>query len=914
MTARVPIAFRPAFGVGGSMYVAHRPHGDTILQIVDSVPNLPAEFKALGAVSVNGQVVPRELWGLVRPKPTRPDRPVAVVLHPTLHGGGGKGSGKTIVSLVAALALVVVTAGIGSGAILGGLSTSIGTSLGLSAAAGAQFLAGAVGLAGALAIAALTPPPSLSSQTGGADTSNGEQKQSASASGNTLNPGGAIPRVIGTRKLFPPLVGEPIVELVDEDEYVEAAYAANGPHAFTDPRVAGVSIADAGDIEYEIREGWDDDEPLTLTARQGKSTTPQITLSAHKVDTANQDKLTHPSNPDQDLPVWHSVASRSSPDEIWLHFLLPSGMSINGSTTTDVAVPIRIRFRKKGAANWTNGPEFHLSDSTLQQRRRAVLLKFTDENAPDVPPPQQSGFVYASINVPAQTAAPATTGWDADSYFIGASGSDYLNSGNVGSSKVQNVALYSNRVELYLDPATFTPGIYEVEVIRGAAYKRTSFTDSTYSYSGSVKDFFTYAGTSAPAIPMTRANLADMVQLIRVVSIWNEHPVQQPGLALLAIRARNRDVRDVSVIASGYVKDWDGDGWNTWTTTSNPAPHYRDILSGALNLDPLPNDLRDDDALVAWRTLCASEDWTCDAIIDDFRTQDALTLAASCAYAKPYQSDLYGVTVDKDRSADDPCQVFSRRNSANMRYEKAFARVPDGFIVNYVDKDDDYENRQVVVYQRDRSFPTTGLLETITLDGLVDRDKVIARAQFDLDQGNLRSTFYYFDTDVESIVCRRGDLIGLQHDVLTDRMGDALIKRKILNDSDEIVALELDSTIPTANEPAMEDIADMTAVEDMTEVGLQIGIAVRHNDGTISTHALSDSKGETDLVHLETAVNDVETIVPQNDNPSRASMIVAGKLSAEYLRLLVSEIKPSPDLNASLTAVDEAPDLVRYAA
>src|SRR5262249_8122931 len=205
-------------------------------------------------------------------------------------------------------------------------------------------------------------------------------------------------------------------------------------------------------------------------------------------------------------------------------------------------------------------------------------------------------------------------------------------------------------------------------------------------------------------IQYSRSNVADRVVIIRLLSIWNSYPITRHGFAQIAIRARNRTIQGLSVQASGYVKDWDGSGWNNWIITSNPAPHYADILSGAQNLDPLPSDLRDDTGLVSWRADCASRNWTCDAIINDTRTQDALSLLASCGYARPYQSDIYGVTVDKDVSGQAPVQIFSRRNAANMRFEKAFPRPPGGFLVTYRDDALDEDQAQTTIYQRDPSI------------------------------------------------------------------------------------------------------------------------------------------------------------------------------------------------------------------
>lgn len=904
----IRVAWREPFSLAAP-YVGRHRNGATIAEIVASVPDLPARFAERGIVCINGHEINRELWGKVKPKPYTQERPIAVTLHWRLAGGGNGNSGaKSIIALVGAIALTAITGGIASGTILGNFTGMVGTSLFGSATLGAQVLAGAVGIAGALAISALTAPP----VAGSASNPTATQKEAASATGNTIAPGGAIPRVLGTRRLFPPLATDPIIEIVDDDQYVEALFVLNGPHALTDIRIGDASLNTAEDVEVELREGWPDDTPVTLTARQGKQAALNIEMSSHTVDATNQANLKDAATPANDLPVFHPFASRKAPDEVWLHATLPAGLCKQSDPTDDRSIPFRVRFRQRGSSTWINCPEVHLSERTSSAVR--VAFKFMWQAGPGVIPaiPAQSGFVYASINVPAQNVAPTGGGWTADSYFSDGTGSDYLQAGAEASSKVANTLLYDNRVEFYLDPATFPQdGVYEFEIKRGCAYDPGDFTGSTYTYSGSIYDFFGYFNASTPQIPLSRADLSDTVTLDLLQSIWNEHPIAKSGFALIAVRALNRRMDSLSVLASGYVKDWDGTAWNTWTTTSNPAPHYADVLSGSLNRVPLPVDLRDDAGLVAWRAKCTANDWTADILVEDMRTDDLLTLLASCGFARPYQSEVYGVVVDDDRSADDLVQVFTPRNSSGFRWQKAFARVPDGFVITYPDANDDYNDAQTIVYRRGYSGGDDGNFESVTYDGLPYQDKAALRGQFDLDQADLRSAFYYLDTDMEAIVCRKGDLVAVQHDVIDQQAGFALLKEKIL-DSGNITGFVLDSEIPVVNEADMHDMTDMHAVDDMHLVGFKSGILLRHDDGTNSAHALADATGDLDTITLVTPIPDDATIVGFADTDwKRACMLASGRLASEYRRLLVSAVAPGKDGAASLTLVDEAPDLVR---
>lgn len=915
-TAIVPIAFQRRIFDGSGIYKDVRPHGETIEEMVRSIPDLPERFWTRGVVCINGHEVERSMWHLVRPKPTDPMRPIAVTMHlPPAGGGGGGGGGKggigAVFGIIAAIGLTVVTGGIAAGflaPLAGGLFAAGSIS--------ASLLAGAVGIAGALAISALTPPPAVAPAAATARENVGvENPEAASAQGNPISPGGAISRVLGTRKVFPPLACEPLVELVDDDEYVEAVYILNGPHALSDIRIGDASITTADDVEYQVREGWESDYPVDIVQRVGRTSQPGIELSTHKVEPEERKVLLHGQGAGfRDLPLFHTVSTKNSPDEVWVHLLLPGGMHKNGDFDNDKTIPFRIRLTRRGTGESWQLPEVHLSDRTATSIRRAFVFKW---GLPDIPTPgvpTRSGFVFATCYAYDQNVAPVGSFWFASQFYgsdLDSSFTYWMTNGNESVTDLINTHLYENRVEFFLDPAIFPPGIWDIEIQRGYMFDTSNFDPTTYIYDGAIRDFFYFENAGNPQIHTSRMNQSEQVTISRVASVWNEPPIVGPGFATIAIKARNRRVESLSCLASGYVRDWNGSAWDTWTTTSNPAPHYVDVLSGSLNLDPLPADIRDDTGLVAWRTLCAAEDWTCDILAEDMRTQDVLSLIASCGYAKPYQSEQYGVVVDKDRSAEAPVQVFTPRNSSGFRWERSFPRLPDGFVVTFRDKGSDYDDEQEIVFRTGYSGGDSGLLEEIAYEGIVDRDKVIARAKFDLDQADVRGSFYYLDAPAEAILVRRGDLVAVQHDTLIRRTGTARIQSKTLSGGN-IVGLVLDSAIPVVNELDMQAVANMQTVADMQTVGGKTGVVIRRTDGTLSSHLISTATSETKTVTLTTPIANTATIQGFADtNDQSASLLVSGDSGAEYRRCIVSGVTPGPDMRFSLTLVDEAPELVR---
>jgi len=888
----IAAVWRPPFAMA-SPCVEMWPEGVTVAQIVQDMRGLPASFTERGVVLVNGVEVPREAWPRVRPKSHAHGKEISITLHMPMQGGGDEGGGgKQIFAVVALIALTVLTAGINAGWLAAG-------GFFLAGSTSAAVLAGSVGVAGALAISALSAPPAVNSRS----RSELDPPGAASAEGNVLEPSGAIPRVVGTRKVFPALASEPIIELIGQDEFVEAVYVLNGPHLLSDIRVGDARIEAAEDVTYETREGWEGDGLLDLVTRQGRTLAPQIELSTHEVD-VDQTSLKEAADPISRCPVWHATSTRSNSDEVWLHLAFPEGLWTRDNVDRQIVVPFRIRIRKRGDVAWINLPELHFQANKQQQVRAAILLKWraADENMPV--PAANNGWVSAYRTVAVQAPTPPIGGWTAHASFTAGS----------GGTGVTNCHFSENIATIFLPTGTFPKGVYDIEIKRGYAFDSNSFNRATYAYASSVRDFFGFQGYGPSSIARSRDKLSERVYLVRLVSVWNEHPVPVPGFATIAIRAKNRRVDKVSSIASGYVRDWDGTDWNTWTTTSNPAPHFVDMLSGSLNLDPLPAALRDNAGLLTWRTACTSNDYTCDAIIDGTRINEALTLLASCGYARPYHAEVWGVIRDYDRSAEAPVQIFTPRNMRRFQFRKAFARKPDGFRVSYRDDNADYDVDQLTVYVPGFDGRPNARLEQVTYDGLVDPAKVGARASFDLDQVIHRSTFYSFEAPVEALVCRRGSLIEVHHDTISRRLCSARIRSTTLNGSSQITTITLDSWTELDPQLAMHDVADMLAIASMHDIGLKLAISIRLTDGAIETHQISSVSADGFTVTLATPIPSATTagsIYDPSPPPEIAPgcLVAIGESARMGLRLIVSEISPGSNLTAAITAVDEAPQL-----
>lgn len=875
---REPFSFEPK--------VRRQPVGLSLAEMADRMPDLPRGFEDHGVICINGHPAPRALWHGIRPKSHCEGVTIEVTFHAAIMGGGD--DGKNPFAIIAAIAITALSGGIAAGTILAGVTGGAGT---LAATA----LAAGVSIVGSLLISALVPPPTLSN---GPDRPDRVDRGSASAQGNVLEPNGPMPRVTGTRKIFPPHATEPFTYFDGNDEVVEAVYALAGPHEMTDIRIADAPIAEVTDVVFQTREGWAGDAAVTLVERQTRTEPMRTELRGHR--TSDDDGKTLESvtgDFSAALPQPTTYASREDPDEIWFDVSFPQGLHKNASETDFIRVPLRMRMREVGSSTWINLPELHFQGADISEARASIRLKWTDSPSLTLNASGSKGWVEARILNPDQTVAPASAGWAAHSYFDDGSGDDYMDSANLGSTAVQNVSLSQYIAEMHLDTATFPKGRYEIEVERGYAFRDANYSASAYTISSVVRDPMAYE--SGPVIFQSQDGISSAVVLVRGASIWNEHPIASNGMALIAVQARNRRVERVSALASGYVPDWDGSGWNTWTTTSNPAPHYRDVLAGNLNADPVPASLVDDTGLVAWRTACTSLGYEVNAIVEGQTVADVTRLIASAGYAKPYEADIWGVTRDFDRSAETPVQIFTPRNSANFSWKKAFPKLPEGFRVTFADKDRDYERRQITVY-RDPNQESGGLTEQVTYEAIVEEADVRARAAYDFAAAQSRSAFYSLLAPAEAIVCRRGSLVGVAHDSLDELFAQGRIVD--IEESGGLVdAITLDEEIDIQSEVTFDLLTDIDKAGDLSKYGTQTGVVVRRSNDTRTIHAISNAAGAASRLTFSPPI---DAAGMDGDN-----LISIGRVGTETRRMIVFAMRPKEELNFELTFVDEAAEI-----
>lgn len=369
----------------------------TIQQIFKEVDDLDwAEEFAI--VRLNGITVPRAWWPHITVKP---EAEGLLWICPVPQKG-------SLLPILASVALVALTAGIGAfGVPFLGAAFAAGSF-------GASAVAAGVGIAGQLAIRALTAPPSVSKGEGAAQ----RDVSQAGISQNQITLLEPLPTVHGKMLVSPPVLAPPYTTWEDGELKVHAIVGVQGRCLLENLLVNGNAIALVEGLVYETREGGPGDAPLTLAQLTCIQKTDQVALSQHQTEllTAANDLLKDQVTPANSLPVYHPFSTNGAANEIWIRLAFPGGIVFTPNGASGV-VAFRIELRKKGDVAWRNCPTLYVWDDKAGRGllRTEIKLKIArPANGPLWGAARLEYPVYAARDIQGNGKA-----WEyvADSYF-----------------------------------------------------------------------------------------------------------------------------------------------------------------------------------------------------------------------------------------------------------------------------------------------------------------------------------------------------------------------------------------------------------------------------------------------------------------------------------------------------------------
>ncbi|MGD9850099.1 MAG: host specificity factor TipJ family phage tail protein [Nitrospirales bacterium] len=803
-----------------------RPAGGSLRQVLDST-GWPAEYMA---VSIDGVPVPPDRWEWLMP---REGQLITARVYPKY---GGNSRNKNIGRIVAGVVLIVAavaTANAGLG--LTAAQVSGGGILGISS--GSLALAGtALVAAGLLGLVTPVPKP----------LNSGVQDNAFSIAGtrNVFEPYGVVPKVYGLVRTYPKVAAVPFTEISGADQYLRMVFEVGYlPMTISDIRIGETAIADFGEVQYEIRDSVTGESPLTLYTRD-------------VVEEALSILLTNAGG-------WFTQTTALETDEISIDVSALSGFGRYDSTSVlrVEIVYLRVQYAPTGTTDWVNIPN--------GDTETGAVIDVGLTNPVRVYSPGTAGRVFAG-DVLTFAGILGTTELNGNTYEVAAVGSNYVDL-------------------LGVDGTAFTP------YVGGGGWTRQSGIFVQTRSSSIVRRNKTWSvprGQYDVRIMRmdndeTATNIADKLTWTALRSFKNVPPITATGRALIAIRIKaseklNGVVDELNCLAQNHAPVYDGAAWSVQPTT-NPAWAYADTLAGTWQDMPLALSRLDAEGLKAWADRCDAAGREFNFVLNDDRTifemLQVITQTGRAAFGM--KNDLYSVVEDRPQST--VVQHFTPRNTWDFEGERAFYTIPHALKIDFLNEEKNFLPDTRIVYDDGYHEGNATEFEGLQWEGITDPQQVWKEGRFHLAQMRLRAELYRFNTDMEHLVCTRGDLVRLSNQAALLGLGTGRITRLLANTAGDCTGIQVDTE---------------WTQEAETAYGVRMRLGA---DNSSLVKELTTVPGTAHQVTF------AEPIAAGGTFPAVGDLVMFGESGLETIEGIVKAIEPFDGIHARLTLIDAAP-------
>lgn len=363
------------------------------------------------------------------------------------------------------------------------------------------------------------------------------------------------------------------------------------------------------------------------------------------------------------------------------------------------------------------------------------------------------------------------------------------------------------------------------------------------------------------------------------------------GTLKLAVRIKATDqlngiVQNLSVLAAQKIPQWDKDNqvWLDAAETENPAWIYAWLLTRCPAVVRRLDDARLDlDGIADWADECAAKGLVCSFMMDSARQLLGVLKDVLASGRATFGMRNAKYSAVRDVAQTVPVQLFTPSNSSNFSYQRVFTDLPHALRVQFTNPEANYQQDEVIVYADGYSADGAGgttvatRFEVLPLGMVTDPDAAWRLGRYHLAVAKYRPNVYTLNTDIENIVCERGDLVRVAHDITA--WGTAWGRIKALSGDGKTVTLD-----------GPVDLASGTTYK----------LQVRKSDGTQASQTVTTAAGD----------NVGALTLAASTGAAVGDLWVLGEVNHGTADLLVKLVQPSDDLSATLTLVDAAPDVL----
>lgn len=340
--------------------------------------------------------------------------------------------------------------------------------------------------------------------------------------------------------------------------------------------------------------------------------------------------------------------------------------------------------------------------------------------------------------------------------------------------------------------------------------------------------------------------------------------------------------------------------------TVNPADHIRYLLTSRHALiNPYTESKIDEASLAKFAQYCLDTDYQFSLVCDsEAAAWNRLTAVASAGRgAITADNDgLFGVMIDNaDKTVT---QMFTPRNSWGFSIERAFYTLPHALRISFYDENDDYKQKEGFVYADGYNKNNATDIVEWSMTGKTRWEDNYRMGRYYLASIKLRPITVTLSTDWEWMMCRRGDVVGVSHDVLLNTFGTARVIALIYRDdkgASYYVTHEDDMPSTDAALPIGVRLDDTVIFSE----NATYGIAIRSRSGTVLTYQVNR------ILNAETADLIFTYGITAAQCPYIGALASVSTLGNETSKYLVAAISVSDNNSAELTLVPWAmPDIL----
>lgn len=345
----------------------------------------------------------------------------------------------------------------------------------------------------------------------------------------------------------------------------------------------------------------------------------------------------------------------------------------------------------------------------------------------------------------------------------------------------------------------------------------------------------------------------------------------------------NGRLEGINGLVQSVCLDWNPTTkqWDTKRATSNPASLFLHVLTHPANAFKvnISENRINLATLGSWHEYCTAQGFEFNSIMDAQRgVLEILKDIAAAGRASPTLIDgKWTVVIDRPR--DVLVQHFTPYNSWGFESSKRLPRQPDAFRVTFRNEEKSYTEDTILILNKGITEDKASLIEEISLPGVTNRNAAFKHGRWHLAQLALRPEVYTLNTDFEYLVCSRGDLVRVTHDVADWGTGSGRIKNFLSTTN-----LELDQPV-------------------YLEKGKSYNIRIRTAAGLSVLKSLVTIADTADYDHI--TLSQPLTAL----EGAAGNLFMLGEVGKESQELIVLTIESLGNTSARLTLVDYSPEI-----